>query len=405
MAKKKHLTAFDIQGFTRIATDSVLGVTDIVEAMHRQILHPPLLPSTPIQNFISRVANIGYESVKISTKIVGKGLDKFLGHLDLDLNTAESSPEKETLISIMNGVFGDYLEESKNPLSISMTLRYQGKLFEPQKASIKQALPNINGKILLMAHGLCMNDLLWTRNGHNHGEELAKELGFTSIYLHYNTGLNISTNGQSFAIILEQLIANWPVPIEEVVILTHSMGGLISRSALHYGQTEKKAWTKHINKLIFLGTPHHGSHLEKAGYYLHTVLEAIPYVKPFGALGKIRSAGITDLRYGNLVDEDWAEMNRFKKKPEGKRHIPLPPNVACYNVSGTLAKEDSCVSDRLSGDGIVPLESSLGKDKNSDKTLNFKKSSTFISYECGHMALLYKPEIYQQLKLWLSKTI
>ncbi|NJN77764.1 MAG: alpha/beta hydrolase, partial [Saprospiraceae bacterium] len=136
--------------------------------------------------------------------------------------------EKETVLAILNGVVGDYLQENKNPLAISMALR--------QESENESESEKVTGKILLMIHGLCMNDIQWTWKGHNHGESLAKSHGFTPIYLHYNTGLHISENGQKMNLILEDLIKNWSVPVEEIVILVHSMGGLLTRSAVYYGE-------------------------------------------------------------------------------------------------------------------------------------------------------------------------
>lgn len=105
------------------------------------------------------------------------------------------------------------------------------------------------------------------------------------------------------------------------------MGGLVSRSAIHYGQQQQKLWTKHLKKIIFLGTPHHGAPLEQAGNFLDVILEAIPYAKPFARLGKIRSAGVTDLRYGNLLDEDWQNNDRFKMQGDQRKNISLPEQV------------------------------------------------------------------------------
>ena len=86
-----------------------------------------------------------------------------------------------------------------------------------------------------------MNDIQWTRKGHNYGTALAEVLGQTPIYLLYNSGRHVSTNGQDLSELLEKLLAQWPVPVEELVIVAHSMGGLVARSAVHYGQAAQKS--------------------------------------------------------------------------------------------------------------------------------------------------------------------
>ena len=402
MSERTHLTTYDFQGLTRMATDVTIGITNIVQDVHRQILHPPFLPSSPIQNLISNIANISFQSIKLSTKLIGRGLDFGLGKLDFKLNSV-SSFEKEIAHGVLNGFVGDYLENSNNPLSIPMQFKQNGKSIKPDRLSISEALSKINGKILLMVHGLCMNDLLWQHNGHNHGEALAKELDFTTVYLHYNSGRHISTNGQSLNLLLEQLINNWPVPVEELVIVAHSMGGLVSRSALYYGNKGKQTWTKQLKKLFFLGTPHHGAPLERAGNYLDNILGATAYTKPFSRLGKMRSSGITDLRYSNLVDEDWKKVDRFKRQPDIRKNVPLPESINYYTIAATLGKESRDISDRLLGDGIVYLDSALGEHKIPEKKLAFNLSYTRIVYECNHMELLSKPPIYQQIKTWLEE--
>jgi len=158
--------------------------------------------------------------------------------------------EKEVIRSVLNGVGGDYLEEKENPLKITMQFRHQTKTLPLDSKSIQQVY-TANGKILLMVHGLCMNDIQWTRKEHNHGETLAKYLNKAPIYLHYNSGLHISKNGQNLNELLEDLVIHWSVPVEEIVIIAHSIGGLVTRSALYYGQKQKKHGQKILKKLFF----------------------------------------------------------------------------------------------------------------------------------------------------------
>ena len=252
-----------------------------------------------------------------------------------------------------------------------------------------------------MVHGLCMNDLQWNHNQHNHGELLAQELGLTPIYLQYNGGLHISENGQNFNAILEELLNVWPVAVEEFIIVAHSMGGLVSRSAFHYGKKGKKNWTKHLKKMVFLGSPHHGAPLERIGNYIDHIFEFISYVKPFTRLSKMRSSGITDLRFGSLLEEDWKELDRFKNHPKGRKHVALPKNVSSYAIAACIEKEENNLKARMIGDGLVQLKSALGQHQNSNQTLDFKESNTYIIYETSHMELLSSMKVYSKLKMWL----
>lgn len=400
MSKKKRLSAADLKGLTNILKDATLHITNLAEELNKQIVHPPFLKSTPFQHLITGIASITYKNVRGITKLVGFGLEKMLTKLEPIFDSKEIPFEhKGLLVAILNGVVGDYLKAKENPLATSMHLTYKGGDLDLNAAAIQDAYPNINGKILLMVHGLCLNDVWWEWKDHDHGAALAEDLGLMPVYVQYNTGLHISTNGQEFSKKIEDLLNAWPVPVEELTIVAHSMGGLVSRSAYHYGNKEGKSWTKKLSKMIFLGSPHQGAPLERMGNLVDQILEAVPYAKPFARLGKIRSSGITDLRYGTLVDEDWKDIDRFQKQEKERTNIPLPKDVACYTIAATMGVKDAELN--LLGDGLVQLKSALGKDENPKKNLNFKASNTYIAYEANHMDLLNSPEVYEQLKKWL----
>jgi len=401
MANKKNADS-KLQGISRLITDATIGITDLVESMHNKVVHPPFLPSTPIQHLITNISGIAYKNVRWSTKRIGSGVDKALGKFVSVSRKMKTTEERDVLQSVLNGIIGDYLEKTENPLCITMQFRNKGKAIPLDKKSISKAYPVIHGKIILMVHGSCMNDLQWTRKEHNHGTALAEDLEKTPIYIQYNSGLHISTNGQKLNELLEELVQHWPVPVEELVIIAHSMGGLVSRSAIYYGQQQKQSWTKQLKKIIFLGTPHHGAPLEKAGNYIDVILEAVPYAKPFARLGKIRSTGVTDLRYGNLLDTDWQNRDRFEMLEDQRQHVPLPKKTDCYSIAAVASKNNTYGIPQLLGDNMVGVKSALGKHKNPNKDLNFKKKNTWIVYENNHLDLLSNPKIYSKIKTWIT---
>jgi pimeloyl-ACP methyl ester carboxylesterase len=284
-----------------------------------------------------------------------------------------------------------------------MTLRYQGQALNWQGLP---TMPAATGKVLLLIHGLCMNDLQWQTRQQDrtvdHGAALASALGYTPVYLRYNTGLHTSQNGRELSRQLEQLVAHWPTAIEELTVLAHSMGGLLTRSAFHYARQEGLRWTGHLKNIVFLGTPHHGAPLERAGNWIDLILGATPYSRPFAKLGQLRSAGITDLRYGHVLDVDWQGHDRFQRQPDRRLPVPLPEGVSCYAVAATTAARRSLLVDRLTGDGLVPLHSALGQHGDPERTLLFAKSAQWIAYRTNHMALLGSPDVTRQLQLWLT---
>jgi pimeloyl-ACP methyl ester carboxylesterase len=397
---KKLKPDSDLQGLTHLIMDATVGVTDLVEEMHKQVVHPPFLPSTSIQKLITKIAGFTFSNIRWSTKMIGNSVSKILKHITPAIGNIKSSDKKEVLLSVLNGVIGDHLEEKENPLKIDMQFRYQSKAIQIDNESLKETYPKINGKILLMIHGSCMSDIQWNRKNHNHGEILSEKLDKTPIYLNYNSGKHISTNGKELNKNLQKLIENWPVPVEEIVIIAHSMGGLLTRSVLYYAGQNENNWTKHLKKVAFLGTPHHGSHVERMGNYLDLILESVPYLKPFARLGKIRSAGVTDLRYGNLIDEDWQHIGRFERKGDQRKHIQLPNKIEFFAVAAVIGKKTTG-STRIFGDNLVDVKSALGKHKKTEKSLHFKEDTILIVYENNHLDLLSNSEILEKLKIWL----
>ncbi|MFT5913622.1 MAG: hypothetical protein ACJAWV_001206 [Flammeovirgaceae bacterium] len=402
MPKKSHINAKDLQGAVKLIVDATVGVSNISEELQEKITNPKFLPNTFIQRIISYIFRFVYRSIRGTTKIMGNGLDIGLKKLAPLLKEKASSEEREVILAVLNGVVGDYLEKHNNPLALKMQFRHGGQHIPLQPSEIAKALPNRNGKILIGIHGLCMNDLQWTKNEHNHVEKLASEFGFTPIYLHYNSGKHVSENGREFSQFLEKLVANWGIPIESIQIVAHSMGGLISRSALHYGGLENKGWISLLHKVFFVGTPHHGARLERAGNYVDIFLEATPYAKPFAKLGKIRSAGVTDLRYSNLIDEDWNQHDRFEMRPDERKHIPLSENIEFYAIAATKGNEKGDLQDSLIGDGLVTLDSAFGNHEKPERQLHLANSNKYTVFNSDHMDLLCNSEVYGKLREWFG---
>lgn len=404
MGQRHDSPASELRGLSRLTIDAIVGVVDLVEAMHYNIASVPALPRATKPGRTTGITGLVYRSIGGAIGLIGSGLDRLLAKLDRLLGAKSAWPGREPVLAALNGVLGDYLAASKNPLAITMYLRHDGHPLPMQAQAMAAAIPQVSGKLVVLVHGLCMNDLQWNRQGHDHGAALAREFGYTPIYLHYNTGLHISVNGRAFADVLDALVQAWPVPLAELVIIGHSMGGLVARSACHYGAVANSDWLRHLTKLVFLGTPHHGAPLERGGNWVDVLLGVSRYTAPLSRLGKIRSAGITDLRYGNLVDEDWAGRDRFERSGDLRRALPLPEGVQCFTIAATTGKQAGDLSDRLVGDGIVPLDSALGRHPDPGRALTFPDSRQWIGYGMNHLDLLSRTEVYARIIGWLESS-
>lgn len=387
MASKPTLGA-DLLGASRLALEAVAGVTELVEAVHMNVLNKAI--GKPAVRPVAGVTSLVYRSVKGVTGLVGGGLDAVLGRLAPALAEQPGWAGREALLAALNGVLGDRLANRGNPLAIRMSFRQGGQPLAPQ--------PPLS-RIVVLAHGLCMNDLQWLRDGVDHGATLERERGYTAVYLHYNSGRHISANGREFASQLATLVDGWPVPVQELVIVGHSMGGLVARSACHYGALEGDAWLGKLSKLVFLGTPHHGAPLERGGNWVHLLTDMSAYSAPFSRLAKLRSAGITDLRHGSVLDDDWDGQDRFAHGVPLPQFVPAPPGVRCYAVGATIGKRAGDLADRmLAGDGLVPLASALGQHADPARRLALE---SVVVCQSNHMQLLSSAEVGEHLLGWL----
>lgn len=389
----------DLRGASRLAIEATKSVTDLVEAMHLTIGGGPAVLGRPLDGPVRLVTGLVYETIRGVTHLVGAGIDTALAQLGPLLGDSVPGAEREVVLAALNGVLGDYLSETGNPLAIAMRLRQEGQALELEPQALRAAFPHPSRKLAILVHGSCLNDRQWLRLGHDHGAALARDLGYTSLYLHYNSGLHISTNGRALAALLEALVGAWPVPVDEMAIVGHSMGGLVARSACHLGEVDRHRWRGAVRQLICLGSPHHGAALERGGNWIDVLLGVSRYSAPLARLGQIRSAGVTDLRYGNVLDEHWQGRDRFARSPDTRTPLPLPGGVDCYAIAASTSTQSAR---RLSGDGLVSVDSALGRHARPELALAFPDAHQWIGLGMGHLDLLGRPEVYDTIRRWLG---
>ncbi|HEX2012107.1 MAG TPA: alpha/beta fold hydrolase [Roseateles sp.] len=369
-----------LRGAGRLAVEATHGLTDLVEAMHSGMARTPGRAPVARRGGISGLVYRGVHGV---TRLVGGGIDVALQGLEPLLGSPRpNSPGHEALLAILNGLLGDYLAATDNPLAITMQLRRQGR-------ALASPPPDAGPRPLLLIHGLCMNDLQWQRG--DLAEGLAA-LGYTPLHLHYNSGQHISDNGRRLALLLERLLQAWPVPLQDLTLLGHSMGGLLARSAVYHAQADGLQWPRRLRRMVSLGTPHLGAPLEQGGQQLQLLLGLSAYARPLIALTRRRSAGIQDLRWASLREQDWGL----------RRRLPLPAGVACYAIAATTAQNPTGLPARLLGDGLVPLASALGRHREAAWRLDFPPEHQWVLAGAGHLALQSHPAVRAKLREWLG---
>lgn len=299
---------------------------------------------------------------------------------------AELNPR---FLSVLNGVVGDTLEARNSRLAIPM-----GLLGEVQ-----------GGKFCVLVHGLCDSEETWRFPddlARSYGSLFQADFGYAPLYLRYNTGLHISTNGRRLAALLNETETNYPGVIKDLVFIGHSMGGLVVRSACHYGRESGALWPKRVSKIFLLGAPHLGTDLEKLGNLTSSILQVIPNPVTIGlaSLGNRRSAGIKDLRFGYLLDEDWQGKDPDALWRDNRHPVPLLPGAHHYLIAASRAKQSENFFVRYFGDGLVPLRSAAGKSLRKSKCIPFLQEHFHTVKGLSHTDLAHHEKVYDQIQKW-----
>ena len=388
-----------LRGGTRLVFDVVEGITSSVERMHESIASPPIPGLGRRPRAHGMIAASVYSAIRGVNGLLREAADGGYRLVEEGADPAGFSPAELRAVSALNGAVGDHLEATGNPLALPMTLLREGVVISPGESAVPPA--DASPHLALFVHGLGLSELSWQGQGDSMGDRLRDELGLCPLYLRYNTGRHISTNGREFASLLEALCANWPVPVESISLVGHSMGGLVIRSACWSAEQSGADWLPRLRRVVCLGSPHHGAPLEKAGHALDVALQRIPYAEPL-VFGKRRSAGIKDLRHGNLLDEDWRGRDPDAPLPDSRRPVPLLPGVEYYFAAGTVGRSRQDLKGEILGDLLVRLDSAVGAHRDDLKRLDIKPEHCRVYFRKNHFDLQTDEQVKQQLVAWCS---
>lgn len=304
-------------------------------------------------------------------------------------------------LAILNGLVGDHLVRTDNPLATELGFVRDG---EPEPArAVCAALAAPTPRVVVLVHGLMCTETIWRmEDGTDYGSRLARDLGFTPLYVRYNSGRPIADNGAALGAALAELVDVYPAPIDELLLLGYSMGGLLVRSACHGAKVGGAGWLGRVRRAIYVGTPHRGAPLERAGRVLTRVLRAVPdpYARLAADLGDLRSAGVKDLGDADLTHEDRARTRaRARFSLRDPRHpIPLLPEIDHYLAAGAL-HGDPLVALTF-GDAMVPVPSGTFDGAVDASTLALPPERVKIFAGYSHVRLAHDAAVYDQIKAW-----
>ena len=183
-----------------------------------------------------------------------------------DAPSLTDAPRGRLAVGAINGMWGDRLHRNDSALETPMAVRAGGRDVACDASSLRRAFPDATSRLAVFIHGLCETEDAWRLGAARHvpyGDRLRTELGYTPVYVRYNSGRHISHNGRALAALLEELTTAWPVEVAEVALIGHSMGGLVARGACHYaGVGGDGVWRERVRHVFMLASPHRGAPLE-----------------------------------------------------------------------------------------------------------------------------------------------
>ncbi|MCB9606782.1 MAG: alpha/beta hydrolase [Polyangiaceae bacterium] len=421
-----------------LLVDATLKTTDLVQETHQSVsqrvfryakLVEPLREPVELVEDVERAsAGVAYTGVRIGTelasRLLGVGLNVANHALDGDSQPESATPmssravgsaawTRDAALGVLNGVVGDFLETRENGLSTPMSLRRNGMEIHAETTELLEALPEPRARLCVFVHGLACTEWSWSAYAEdawgdpelNYGSLLESEHGYSVLFVRYNSGRRIATNGRELAALLEALVKAYPRPLEELVLIGHSMGGLVSRSAAHHAHDAGLDWPKRLKHLICIGSPHHGAPLEKAGNLLTNVLLAFdtPGTQVSAKVINARSAGIKDLRFGALLDDDWGGVHVDALLDDRRQAVPPLSHVKYHFIAASISADPEHPVGQALGDLLVRRGSAQGEHAVGDKAIPLPDADRVVLGGVSHLGLVNQPRVYAQILAWLGE--
>jgi pimeloyl-ACP methyl ester carboxylesterase len=400
----------DIRAVGDLAAEASSVVTTLVRGMHAGIsgrvfdsIGPSATPTRTIHDGLTRAIYGGVDrGIRGAAHIAGAVAAEFWGneaHEPLESRTDSTA----AALAAVNGIYGDALTAQESPLAGAMTIRCGNTPVALTTEALAQAHPAATGRVVVFVHGWCLTEQSWSRRAveaedrRSYGQRLHDDLGYSPVYLRYNTGLHISVNGRTLADVLELLHDQWPVPITELVLVGHSMGGLVARSACHYGAELQHGWPAVVSRVVCLGSPHLGADLEKGVNIAAWALARFPETRSIATFLNTRSVGVKDLRFGACLDEDWLGVDPDEFLHDRCHEAPFMPHASYHFVSSSVTPT---LLGLIAGDHLVRPKSAAGLGKS--RRIPFEADLGLTLTGLNHFDLLNHPMVYAKLHDWLA---
>ncbi len=367
----------------------------------------------PVRVVHDRVSSTAYgvvqSTLSVGARLAGAAASRRAGD---DGPSLGDRPRARVALGVLNGAHGDVLAERARALALPMSVRAFGRDVPPEPTALAEAYPDASGRVVVFLHGLVETEDAWRYHAARHhgdhrttyGSLLERDFGVTAVYVRYNSGLRVSVNGAQLDELLDQLVDAWPVPVDDLVLIGHSMGGLVARSGLAQAgegtAAGQRRWPGLVRDTITLGTPHLGAPLEQGVHQLSRQLRRLPETRWLADQLDARSVGIKDLRHGDLLETHWNVPDA--DAPGSRRtRVPLHGTARHFVVLATFAGSHDSLAGRLLGDLLVTPHSAVG-DTGDVERLAFADDAVLRLRGLHHLDLLNHPDVYAAISRWLT---
>ncbi|MEA1903223.1 MAG: alpha/beta fold hydrolase [Actinomycetota bacterium] len=399
----------DWRGLGDLLSLATERLTTPVEGMHRAIADRWLglagSSADPVRRVYHAFTTPIYKSVRLTGAVLGKALGwgARAAATRTEVPRLWHSHVGSHVQSVTNALWGDELERRQSALRVELGLRNTEGLpvgLNPQ--ALAEAFPESTTRLVVLLHGLGETESCWQRlpdvGGPAGLASLLEADGHTPLLVRYNTGRHVSDNGTTLAAFIEEVVGAWPVPVEEVSLVGHSMGGLVARSALHAGRSFGHSWTRVSRHIVTLASPHLGSPIEKGVNVVSWGLNIAPESRPLADLVDQRSDGIKDLRFGAITKDDWQDTDPDTVLDDNVGEAPALDGVEQHFVAGVITDETTHPVGVLLGDLVVRAGSATGRGRRRQ----IDPTDVHILGGLNHVDLLHDPAVHTQVRAWLA---
>jgi hypothetical protein len=397
------MTPAELRAVARLGGRAFAGLVTRIEQVHHVIAGRALAPigpaGAPVRLIHDSVARATYLAVRGAGLAAGTVSGQAGYLLGADGQPAGSEPGGNLALAVLNAVAGDRFDADLAPLEIRMAVRAGGCDAGLTVQQIADAFPHATARLAVFVHGLAETEDSWRRRAGQsvpYGPRLQAEFGYTPVYVRYNTGRHISDNGHDLADLLAALAEAWPAPVDEILLAGHSMGGLVIRSACHYGRQAGAPWVGRVRHVFYLGSPHLGAPLARAAGLAGWALGRVPETRPFATLAA-GSASVRDLRHGYLLDDDWSCCDQDRCLDDHRSDAPLLAGANHYAISATVTADPASPLGAVVGDLLVQPASAHGR-RGARQHIPFPIETRRGLGSMHHFDLLNHPDVWEAMR-------